>query len=194
MTKDEFVFNFEKEVIENRLVFFLNWTFRKTAKAWTSKKSQPMVLHWKSGSKIHSEYNISHSCQWLKHYRATHILEGSSAILISNSELHKHWRGLTSWRCVQPFSSMALIHSNTKDGLTNWRCVQPFSSVALICSNTKEGLTSWRGVQPFSSVALICSNTGKGLTAWRVVQPFSSVVLICSNTREGLTNWRVAHQ
>ena len=92
MTKDEFVFNFEKEVIENRLVFFLNWTFRKTAKAWTSKK----VSQW----------------YYTENQEAKYILSTILAIHVSGS--------------------------NTIEQLTSWRGVQPFSSVTLSCTNTEE--------------------------------------------------------
>ena len=40
----------------------------------------------------------------LQHWRATHILEMCSKILISSSSnLFKHWKWLTSWTYVQPF-------------------------------------------------------------------------------------------
>ena len=154
------------------------------------------------------------------------------AIPVSHSDLLKHWRATHTLEGVRPFLSVILICSNTGEQLTNWRGVQPFLSVVLICSNTGEGPTRWRGVQPFLPVVLICPNTGEQLTCWRVFSPsqwfwsaqtlesnshpgevFSpscqwfwsaqtqgltnwrgvqplSVVLICSNTGEPLTRWR----
>ena len=51
MAKDDFGFNLKKEVIENRLVFFLKWTFRKTAKARASKKVSQWYYTENQGAK-----------------------------------------------------------------------------------------------------------------------------------------------
>jgi hypothetical protein len=113
-----------------------------------------------------------------------------SAILVSDSDLLKHWRvthildhAMVAMMCVQPFLSVVLICSNTEERLTNWMCasVQSFLSVVLICSNTREWLTTWMSVRKWFWSAQTLESK---LTFWMHIQPFLSVVLICSTNEE----------
>ena len=134
-----------------------------------------LLKHWHTGKQLTIWRGVHPFllAVWISS-RVTHDLKGCSPILISGSNLLKHWR-LTLWMDVHPFLSVVPMGSNTGEGLTPWMGVHPFSSVVQICSNTKEGLTSGMGVHPFLSVVLICSNTGEGLTSWMDVHPFLSV-------------------
>ena len=86
-----------------------------------------------------------------------------SAILVSSSDLLRHWRETHSLDMCsaihQWLSSAQTLKSNSLPGCT-------FSHSCLICSKTGERLTFtfWMHVQPFSSMVLICSNTGERLT------------------------------
>ena len=68
------------------------------------------------------------SSDLIKHWRGTHILDGCSPVIVSSSDLLKHW----GTHLLDEFS--------------------PFLSVVMICSNTGEGLTCWMNVPPFLSV------------------------------------------
>ena len=63
-----------------------------------------------------------------------------------------------------------------KRKLTVWIHVQPFLSVVLICSNTREQLTFWMYFQQLVSGSGLLS-IGKWPTFWMYVQPFSWLVL-----------------
>ena len=104
---------------------------------------------------------FTHSHQWFwsaQTLRATHWLDGCSPILVSGSDLIKHWRVTHSLDECSP------ILVSGSDVLKYWRATHsldgcsPFLSVDL--------LKHWRvthilDVHPFSSVVLICSNIGE---------------------------------
>ena len=139
---------------------------------------------------------------------ATHRLDVCSAILISGSDLLKHWSDSQAGWVFSHFLSVVLIYSSTEEKLTCWTHVNTFSSVVLICSNTGEQLTRWMHVHPFLSVVWSAktlesnslpkcmfthscqwfqsTHSYRWLTAW--MQPFLLVVPICITPEEQLTS------
>ena len=61
-----------------------------------------------------------------------------TSVLISGSDLLKHWGGLTAWIGVHPFLSGVPICSNAGERLTAWMGVHPFWSAVLVCSYPRE--------------------------------------------------------
>ena len=145
-----------------------------------------LICPWESNSQ--TGQMLSHSHQWfwstqiLETWSNSHSADKISDILISGSDLLKHWRVTYLLDlCVQ---SVVFICSNTGEWLTRWMHVQPFLSAFLICSNIADQLTCWMCVQPFLLAILICSYARVTHMLDVCVQPFSSVVLISSNTEE----------
>ena len=74
-----------------------------------------------------------------KHWRATHLLDMCLAILVSSPNLLKHWRAthkLDASGCLAIVISSSAKH--LREQLTCWMHVQPFLSVVLIYSNTRK--------------------------------------------------------
>ena len=102
----------------------------------------------------HAGWVFSHSGQWIW---SAQMLESNSqpAILVSESDLVKHWRGTHSLdECPAILVSGSDLFKHRRG--THSLDVQPFWSVDLICLNTGERPTCWMGVQPFWLVDLIC--------------------------------------
>ena len=103
--------------------------------------------------------------------------------MFSHSTLPKDWRVVTHpLDGVQPFLSVVLICSKTREWLTS--CV--YSSVVQICSNTREQLTCWMHVQS-SSVVLISSTKSDSPAE-------CSVIFVSGTFAQPLESyWRATH-
>ena len=91
-----------------------------------------VVQIWSNtGQGLTNWMGVHHSCQW---FRSGQTLERDSqtgwvfTVLVSGSDLVKHWRGTHILDGCSPFSSVVLIRSNTGEGLTSWMGDQSFSS------------------------------------------------------------------
>ena len=152
----------------------------------------------------------------LKHWRATHMLDMCSAVLVCGSQTLE---SDSLARCVfsqwQPFLSVVLICSNTGEWLTNteewvwmthkldkwsailisgsnlfkwWRATHKLDMYSAIFVSDSDLLKHWRLTSWTCSAILISSSDL--LKHWRVTHILEvclSVVLICRNTREQLT-------
>ena len=124
----------------------------------------------------------------LKHWKWTHSLDLCSAILVSGSDLLKHWRNSLAG-CVfshswQWFWFAQILEKDLQSG-----CV--FShTYQFWFAQTQEGDSQPGYVFSHSCKWLRSAQTLRDrLTFCICVQPFLSVVLIGSNTEKGLTRW-----
>lgn len=138
-----------------------------------------------------------------KHEETTHFLDAFSDILISDSDLLKHWRDSLSGSMFS-HSHQGLWYTQTPERETHFLDACPAILVSdFVSAQTWEAhhldvystiliSSSYQlkhrrathsldgGVQPFSSVVLIPLNTVVGHTPWINVQPFVFImVLIC---------------
>ena len=144
---------------------------------------------------MHDQPKWIRSTETLTHWRATHSLEKYSPILISDSESQicsNTGEGLTLW--------MPPILVSGSDLLKHWRGTYFLDGCLPILVSGSDLLKHWRGTHfldecsPFWSVVQTCSNTGEGLTLWMGVHGFSSVVWICSKLeRDSLPGWGFTH-
>ena len=127
---------------------------------------------------------FSHSCQWFwsaQMLRVAYMLDVCSFILVSGSNLLKHWRGTHILDACSANLWVVVIYSSTGEGLTNWICVQWFLLVVLICLNTggthllvysailirSDLLKHWKGTHKLDACSAILFISSDLIKHWR---------------------------
>ena len=93
-----------------------------------SIRSSDLLKHWRATHPLDgcstTFVTWSDNSDSVKHWRGTHSLDACSSILVSGSDPVEHWRGTHSLDACSPFLSVVLILRNTGEAPTNWMHIQ----------------------------------------------------------------------